>query len=1318
MKFFVFLFILVLVVLGQEAADDCAPEKCGDELFIRFPFRLKEKQPKHCGYPDPRFDLSCEDNKFAEMELPNSVKVHIRSIDYALQTLHVFGTDGCLARNAKDFKLSTSNFQFSASLNDYALFNCSSENINSYAAISCLGGPGYQVYAFDSYNRIDDLPLTSCTKMYNLSSLPQDMFNDKDVISLTWSEPKCHDCEVPRKHCSWKNDSIVCLELPIRKADALIRLRTAGIVLGSCLLLIVSAAVFHVYRIYRKQKENQARIEKFLEDYKALKPTRYSYADLKRITNQFKDKLGQGAYGTVFKGRLSDEIFVAVKELNNSTGNGEEFINEVGTMGRIHHVNVVRLVGFCADGFRRALVYEFLPNESLEKFIFSNDGDNSSLGWEKLEDIALGIAKGIEYLHQGCDQRILHFDIKPHNILLDDNFTPKISDFGLAKLCAKDQSAVSMTAARGTMGYIAPEVFSRNFGSVSYKSDVYSFGMLLLEMVGGRKNIDIDVENSSQVFFPEWIYKHLDQEEELRIRILEIGDAKIAKKLTIVGLWCIQWYPADRPSMKVVVQMLEEEGGALTMPPNPFNSESAMKANAAMRGRRLHQELAVISEVECSEACNLRSYCITLHRMYKICYDQADDEEAIIWKLTSTRRVHEVADLPVDAALVEIEKALEASGEIQLLLQASLQLCSSRDDRQASFTSEERDCYLKLFYLDTFQDMASGLMDFLFSRCCICILLLLRSTVVCAGMGCPEMKCNRHGPPIKFPFSIKGSHQADCGYPGFYVSCTSTNETLLELPFSVKLFISKINYKSQKLHVYEPTGCLSKHLRNLNLSASPFQFGDKYLDDFTVFSCSIGEFVSWSEGHILSCVNNSPDRGIIAFYSRRSINYMPSLLSCTKLYNVSSVPHNMLFPERKIIFKWSTPNCRKCEAEGKLCRLNETSLQSETECLNILKQHKGASTKMKVTGAVLGSFFLGLVIAVYHFYRLDKTEKENQKRIRIFLEDYKALKPTRYSYADIKRITNEFMEQLGQGTYGTVYKGKLSNEILVAVKVLNNSIGNGNEFINEVSTMGRIHHVNVVRLVGYCADGFRRALVYEYLPRNSLQKYISSADTENHFLGWKKLQDIAVGIAKGIEYLHQGCDQRILHFDIKPHNILLDDNWNPKISDFGTAKLCSKDQSAVSMTAARGTMGYIAPEVFSRNFGNVSHKSDVYSFGMLVLEMVGGRKNVEVTPENACQVYFPEWIYNLLEHGEDLRLHIEEEGDANIAKKLAIVGLRCIQWHPVDRPSMNFVVQMLEGEENLTIPPNPFASTGSGRTYTAPAGRRRHQELEVIQELE
>ncbi|KAK9147276.1 hypothetical protein Scep_006033 [Stephania cephalantha] len=298
---------------------------------------------------------------------------------------------------------------------------------------------------------------------------------------------------------------------------------------------------------------------------------------------------------------LSNDIPVAVKLLNDAKGNGDEFINEVGTIGTIHHVNVVRLFGFCADGFRRALVYEFLPNESLEKFIFLQDSKRPFLGLSKLQDIAIGIAKGIEYLHQGCDQRILHFDIKPHNILLDYNFNPKISDFGLAKLCSKDKSAVSMTAARGTMGYIAPEVVSRNFGNVSHKSDVYSFGMMLLEMVGGRKNMDAMADKSGQVYFPEWIYRRIiHEEDDQEIKMEFDGEEKIAKKLSIVGLWCIQWYPIDRPSMNSVVQMLEGATESLTVPPSPFASTTRSTPEKNTRNihikPRNHHVLTIISE--------------------------------------------------------------------------------------------------------------------------------------------------------------------------------------------------------------------------------------------------------------------------------------------------------------------------------------------------------------------------------------------------------------------------------------------------------------------------------------------------------------------------------------------------------------------------------------------------------------------------------------------------------------------------------------------------------------------------------------------------
>ncbi|XP_044489001.1 PR5-like receptor kinase [Mangifera indica] len=287
------------------------------------------------------------------------------------------------------------------------------------------------------------------------------------------------------------------------------------------------------------------------------------------MTNSFKHKLGQGGYGGVYKGHLLDGHNVAVKVLIESKSNGEEFINEVASISRTSHVNIVTLLGFCFEGRKRALIYKFMSNGSLEKFIFENNQSKTDhkLMWEALYKIAIGIARGLEYLHHGCNTQILHFDIKPHNILLDEDFCPKISDFGLAKICSKKKSIVSMTIARGTIGYIAPEVFCRNFGIVSHKSDVYSYGMMVLDMTGGRINNNVRVENSSEMYFPHWIYQRLEADEELG---LEGMTNECVKKMVIVSLWCIQTNPSDRPTISRVVEMLEGSLESLQIPPNPF----------------------------------------------------------------------------------------------------------------------------------------------------------------------------------------------------------------------------------------------------------------------------------------------------------------------------------------------------------------------------------------------------------------------------------------------------------------------------------------------------------------------------------------------------------------------------------------------------------------------------------------------------------------------------------------------------------------------------------------------------------------------------
>jgi serine/threonine protein kinase len=310
-------------------------------------------------------------------------------------------------------------------------------------------------------------------------------------------------------------------------------------------------------------------VEEFLQSQNNLMPIRYSYSEIKKITESFKDKLGEGAFGIVYKGTLRSGCVVAIKKLiSKSKANGQDFINEVATIGRIHHVNVVQLIGYCVEGSKRALVYEFMPNGSLNNYIFLQD-EIILLSYDKMYGIALGVARGIQYLHQGCDMQILHFDIKPHNILLNDNFTPKISDFGLAKLYPVGQSIVSLVHERGTRGYMAPEFFYKNIGGVSSKADVYSFGMLLLEMAGRRKNLNASADHLSQIYFPTWAYDQLHDEKDIEMKNSTDDEKRVVKKIIIVALWCIQFKPNDRPSMFKVVKMLEGEVEFLQMPPKP-----------------------------------------------------------------------------------------------------------------------------------------------------------------------------------------------------------------------------------------------------------------------------------------------------------------------------------------------------------------------------------------------------------------------------------------------------------------------------------------------------------------------------------------------------------------------------------------------------------------------------------------------------------------------------------------------------------------------------------------------------------------------------
>ncbi|PWA59972.1 Apple-like protein [Artemisia annua] len=314
-------------------------------------------------------------------------------------------------------------------------------------------------------------------------------------------------------------------------------------------VLVILGLVIMGIRYHKKKKKYESsevldEISEvtFLENISGM-PVRFTYKNLQEATNGFTTKLGQGGFGSVYQGVLNDGAQVAVKRLERIGQGKKEFRAEVSMIGSIHHHHLVKLKGFCAEGKHRLLVYEYMANGSLDRWIFGE----FFLDWDTRYNIAIGTAKGLAYLHEDCDVKIVHCDIKPENVLLDDNFLAKVSDFGLAKLMTREQSHV-FTTLRGTRGYLAPEWITNH--AISEKSDVFSYGMVLLEIISGQRN---------------YAFKMMEEGKVDKKMKVDKNDERV-KMATRVALWCIQDDMSLRPSMTKVVQMLE---GLCTVPPAP-----------------------------------------------------------------------------------------------------------------------------------------------------------------------------------------------------------------------------------------------------------------------------------------------------------------------------------------------------------------------------------------------------------------------------------------------------------------------------------------------------------------------------------------------------------------------------------------------------------------------------------------------------------------------------------------------------------------------------------------------------------------------------
>ncbi|XP_076947078.1 G-type lectin S-receptor-like serine/threonine-protein kinase At4g03230 [Bidens hawaiensis] len=354
------------------------------------------------------------------------------------------------------------------------------------------------------------------------------------------------------------------------------------IVIMAILLILLLGSLGYIYyrrSIIGEQGINSSNSERWAielldpdqsrtEDTEGLGVLFFQLESILAATDNFSEanKLGRGGFGPVYKGKLIGGQEVAVKRLSSVSVQGlEEFRNEVMLIAKLQHRNLVRLLGYCMKGNEKILVYEYMPNKSLDAFIF--DGEpRITLDWAKRYEIIRGISRGLLYLHQDSRLRIIHRDLKTSNILLDGELNPKISDFGLAKIVQGKEMEATTNRVVGTYGYMAPEYALEGFFSV--KSDVFSFGVVVLETISGKKNTRTlqPRQNLSLLGYAWNLWKEGMPFELMDQRLVESSNSIEVLKCIIVGLLCVQEDPGDRPTMSNVVLML---AGDITSLPNP-----------------------------------------------------------------------------------------------------------------------------------------------------------------------------------------------------------------------------------------------------------------------------------------------------------------------------------------------------------------------------------------------------------------------------------------------------------------------------------------------------------------------------------------------------------------------------------------------------------------------------------------------------------------------------------------------------------------------------------------------------------------------------
>eukprot|EP01018_Ginkgo_biloba_P034512 Gb_41459 [translate_table: standard] len=455
--------------------------------------------------------------------------------------------------NHVGINVNTINSNYTASLNPYKIYLNSSSDV--VASVQYNGQTGFmKLYVSNNSVSATSNPIISVA--INLS-----LYLENEIY-VGFSASTGQDTEL---NCirSW-NFTMENLGTDIPSSNSV---NIAAIVVGLIIGVIAVFVMIVTVVVWRKRHRNIRKydIGVLLTD-SAGGPQKFKLKDLKKATNNFHptNLLGQGGFGSVYRGNLpGDKSPIAVKRMSEDTNQGEqEFIAEVMIISKLRHRNLVRLLGWCHENGELLLVYDYMPNGSLEKLIFLKDTNGPVLNWEKRYKILCGVALALRYLHDECEQQIIHRDLKASNVMLDSDYNAMLGDFGLARLIEHNKTSYTTTAIAGTPGYIAPECF--HTGRATTESDVYGFGAVALEVACGRKPM-----TETDKYIVDWVWRLFGEG-----RLLEAADRRLdgdfdedeMECLLLLGLACSHPNPQERPAIRQVLQILTKDASPPVVP--------------------------------------------------------------------------------------------------------------------------------------------------------------------------------------------------------------------------------------------------------------------------------------------------------------------------------------------------------------------------------------------------------------------------------------------------------------------------------------------------------------------------------------------------------------------------------------------------------------------------------------------------------------------------------------------------------------------------------------------------------------------------------